>query len=246
MKKALIVARKDIRDAFQSRATYFYILFLFLLVVPYFNAFETVIKRLTEAGADAAALRQGAQAIMDTTAFTVPLVVTMLMSGIFAAYAVVVDKAKRTLESLLATPLSLRQVWMGKSLAVALPSIAISLVVSAAVIVVINLVIVRPAVGAFIIPGVRPVITALITIPLLTFLLVSLVSYLQLVMTNPRIASFAFTLVFLALYFSTITELNTRIDFSMIYLILAVILGFLALVADRFLTREKVVLSSKS
>ena len=54
----------------------------------------------------------------------------MLICGVFSAYAIIMDKAKRTLESLLATPVSLRQIWLGKSLAVALPSVAIALLVS--------------------------------------------------------------------------------------------------------------------
>ncbi len=42
-------------------------------------------------------------------AYNMPLMLAMMFCPIVGAYSIVVDKTKRTFESLLATPLSLRQ-----------------------------------------------------------------------------------------------------------------------------------------
>jgi len=60
----------------------------------------------------------------------IPLSISMLACSIFSAYSVSLEKAKRNMESLLATPISVGQVWLGKSLAVAIPSIIISVIIS--------------------------------------------------------------------------------------------------------------------
>lgn len=245
MKQVFIIARKDIAEAFRSRSTYFYVLVLLFLAYPYFLGSRTVIDQLIKSEAGQAAVRVAGQALLDTSAYTLPLVLSMLTCNLFSQYAIVLDKAKRTLESLMATPLSLRQIWLGKSLAVTLPSIALALLISIANLIAVDLAVTRPAIGTLLAPGPASLVTGLILVPLMTFFTVAVVSYLQLTMTNPRIASFAFIVIFIGIYTSTVTELNASLNFSLIYFGVTIVLAGIALLVSRFLTTERVILSSK-
>jgi ABC-type Na+ efflux pump permease subunit len=245
MGKTLIIAKKDVKEAFRSKTTYFYVILLCLLSLPYFGGVNSVINNLLEQGIASRELDLAIQALMDGVFATLPLVLTMLICSVFSAYSITMDKAKRTLESLLATPLSLSQVWIGKSLAITLPGVGIALLISLLAVLAMNLAIIVPAVGSFTIPNAISLVTGLIIVPVMTFFVVCIVSFLQLVMTNPRIANFVFIGIFFGVYFSTITELTASFDFSLIYLIATVILAAITLLLSRFLTRERVILSSK-
>lgn len=245
MRQAFIIARKDIKEALRSRSTYLYILVLLLIALPYYSGFRAVIQRLTEEGLSLAEVQAASQSFLTTVVYTLPLVLMMLLCSFFAAYAVIMDKAKRTLESLLATPASLRQVWLGKSLAVALPSIVITLLILLITVIVVNQVFVVPNLGVFLVPSALSLVAALLIIPVMTFFVVCIVNFLQLIMTNPRIANFAFMAIFIVIYLTTITELAASWDFSLIYLIVTILLAAVTLILGRFLSKEKVVLSSK-
>ncbi|MFH1639319.1 MAG: ABC transporter permease subunit [Chloroflexota bacterium] len=245
MDRVMIIAAKDIKEALHSKVIYIYMLFLFLLSMSYFSSFRNVIGSLSEQGLSLLEIRFAGRAFLNGVYYTLPLVLSMLICGIFSAYAVILDKTKRTLESLLATPVSLREVWLGKSLAVALPGVAVALLVSSLALGAMNILIVMPSVGDFILPDMLPMITAHVIIPLLTFLVVTLVSLLQLITRNPRLANLTFTAVFLVIYFSTITELTASWDFSLIYLVVAALLAAVIFYLSRFLTRERVILSSR-
>lgn len=233
------------KEALRSRSTYFYILFMFLISIPYLSGTPTVIRRLTEQGLNPADLQADIQSFLNTIVYTLPLVLMMLFCSFLSAYAVIMDKAKRTLESLLATPASLRQIWLGKSLAVALPSIIITFLVLLIAVIVVNQAFVVPVIGVFLVPGALSLVAALLIIPVMTLFVVCIVSFLQLIMANPRIANFAFIAIFLGIYLTTITELAASWDFSLIYLTVTILLAAVTLVLGRFLSKERVVLSSK-
>ncbi len=245
MGKAFIIARKDIKEAFRSKSTYFYILFLFLIMLPYFTGFRDVINTLSKQGLSSKELQLAGQSFVDTLVYTVPLLINMLFCSFLSAYAIIMDKAKRTLESLLATPASLRQIWLGKALAVALPSVVISLLVSLLALLVLNIVVAIPTLGSPILPSALPLVAGFLIVPVTTFFVVALVSFLQLIMANPRIANFAFIVLFLGIYMSTITELTKSWDFSLIYLVVTALLAAVTVFVARFLTKERVILSSK-
>ncbi len=245
MDKVFIIARKDISEALCSKSAYVYVLFLFFIALSYFDGFRNVMSNLTKQMGNPVELQQPIKSFLNGVAYTLPLVLSMLFCSFLSAYSVIMDKAKRTLESLLATPLSLRQIWIGKSLAVALPGIVVTLVILFLALVVLNIVFIAPTVGGFIMPSVLSLVTALIIVPVMVFLVVLIVSFLQLIMANPRIANFAYMAFFLGIYMSTITELAKSWDFSLIYLMITLLLTVVTLFLARFLTKEKVVLSSK-
>jgi ABC-2 type transport system permease protein len=245
MSKAWVIARKDIREASRSRSTYFYIVLLCLLSVPFLSTLREVLNASLRQGVTLITLQNVIQTYVNNASYTLPLVLTMLICGIFSAYSVIIEKARRTLESLLATPVSLRQIWIGKSLAVTLPSVIISLVVAFAAITALNFIFVVPRVGHVIFPDPVSILTAIVFIPVVTFFIVAIVGFLQLVIFNPRIANFAFTVIFLVVYFTTILGNASVPNLNYIFIGVAGVLGIATLILSRFLDKEKVVLSSK-
>jgi ABC-2 type transport system permease protein len=245
MKMAWTIAVKDIREAFRNKYIYLYIGVLLFISFPYLDSLRNSLTHLESQGADRAAMITSTQSYLKNVISMLPLTLSMLFCTYLSAYAIVLEKAKRTLESLLATPASLRQVWIGKSLAVALPSIAITYLVLVLLVLVSNFMIVDPKLDTFVLPGILPLITGLIVVPLVTFSVVSIVSIFQLTMSNPRLANMFFMIVFFAFYFMSATGFSASWDLSLIYLVILAGLIIVALVALRFLTKERVVLSSK-
>jgi len=240
-----IIAKKDVKEAFRSKSTYIYILFLFVISIPYLDGSRNVIAGLLQQKMSPAQLQLNTQLFLNTVVNTLPLVLTMLFCSFLSTYAVITDKAKRTLESLLATPVSLRQLWWGKSMAVAIPSIAITCLILLLAILAINLIVIVPATGVFLIPSAPSLVAGLVIAPVMVFFIVCIVTFLQLIMTNPRIANFAFMAIFLGIYFTTITEQVSFGNLSLVYLIVAIVLAAVTFLLSRWLNKERVVLSSK-
>jgi ABC-2 type transport system permease protein len=247
MSKLWIIARKDIREAFRSRSTYIYIALLIVLSFSYVSTYISLINQIKENHGTQATLLQASQVFLNSLVYTLPLWYAVFICTIFATYSVIVDKAKRNLESLMATPVSLKIIWMAKTLAVTLPSIIIAFIVAFIAYVLINLAVVIPDVGSFVAPSPIAIFTSIVLIPLLIFAIAALVIYLQLVISNPRIANFAFTAVFLLLFFggSFLGRTGMELSFGLIYIGLIIVCGIVAYFLSRSLTKEKVVLSSK-
>ncbi len=247
MNKLWVIARKDIREAFRSRSTYIYIAIMIVLSLTYLNSYNALLNGLARQNANSATMREASQIFLNSLTYTLPLMYSILVCTIFATYSVIVDKAKRNIESLMATPLSLKQIWLGKTLAVALPSVIIGLGVAILGYVIISVFRVVPATGNFVGPDVLAIFTALILTPLLIFAVVSVVIYLQLVIGNPRIANLAFTVIFLILFFgvSLLTGSGINVSFSLIYLAFIIVCGGISYLLSRSLSKEKVLLSSK-
>ncbi|HEX7476066.1 MAG TPA: ABC transporter permease subunit [Dehalococcoidales bacterium] len=247
MKKLWIIARKDIKESYRSRSTYVYIAIMLVLTLSYFSSYNAVINSLNNQGANQQTIYDASRAFMISLAYALPMIYSILVCTIFAQYSVVVDKAKRNIESLMVTPTSLRQIWMGKTLAVTVPSVVIGISVAIIGYVVLNIIAVEPKAGSFIVPSVFAIVTALIIVPALIFTIVSIVIYIQLVISNPRIANLVFTGIFLLLFFGTTTLSAAGIDinFGLIYLGIIVLCAAISYFLSRSLTKERVILSSK-
>ncbi len=239
------IAAKDIREILRNRATYIYVVVLLFISFPYFSALNEGMSQLAKEGADHAALQEAGVSFLTAAMYSLPLTLSMLFCSYLSAYAIILDKAKRTLESLLATPASLRQVWLGKSLAVALPSIAVTFIVIGLLIPVLNYAAIVPKVGHFVWPGIVPLVSSIVAIPVLAFMVVAAVSVLQLTMANPRLANGIFIVVFFAFYLLTMTGVSRSWNFALVYLAIFGALAIANLVVTPMLTRERVVLSSK-
>jgi ABC-2 type transport system permease protein len=247
MNKLWIIARKDFGEAFRSRSTYIYILVLIFLTFNYFSGYNSLIGALTQQNASPKEIYDQSRIFLNGLANIVPMIDSIFVCSIFATYSVVVEKAKRNIESLMVTPVSLRQIWMGKTLSVTLPSVMIGLAVAIIGYVILNFWVVIPQTGSFIFPEPLAIVTALIIVPVLIFTVVSLVLYLQLVISNPRIANLVFFAIFFVLIFgvNALPAFGIMLDFSLIYLVVIVLCAAAAYFLSRSLTKEKVILSSK-
>ncbi len=240
---AMIIARKDIQEALRSRTTYLYLGLLVLISIPFIQGLRAAVNQAGEV--DSSALAEASQAYVSGLFYTLPLFAMMLFSSFLSTYTVITEKAKRTLESLLATPASLRDVWFGKSLAVAIPSALITIVLLVGATIALNAAFIVPEVGHFVMPGLTAVLTGFLTVPVMSFFVVAIVTFLQLIIANPRLANFAFMGIFLAVYVGGITQLAGRLDFSVIFLGITVVLGLVTVLLSPLLTKQRVVLSSK-
>jgi ABC-2 type transport system permease protein len=243
MNKLWIIARKDILEAFRSRSTYVFILVVVLLSFTFLSQYSRVINGLT----DRQEIYDTSRSFLSGLAYILPMMFSIFICSIFANYSVIVDKAKRNIESLMATPVSIRQIWLGKSLAVMLPSVVIGLTVSIVDYLIMNFGFVMPKTGSFIVAEPVAIVSGLVLVPILIFSIVLIVVQLQLIITNPRIASLVFTGLFLLLFFGTsaIGNLGIDINIALIYGGFIIICLLVAYFISRGLTKEKVILSSK-
>ena len=243
--KLLVIARKDIGEAFRSRSTYIVILVMIVLTFSYISVYTEYVKGLNN---NQQLINDYSHGFLNSLAYVLPMMFSIFICSVFANYAVIVDKAKRNLESLMATPVSIKQIWIGKSLAVTLPSIGIGITVAIVSFLVMDIWFVMPKTGTFIFPGIWAIISALIIVPVLLFTIVSIVTYIQLVITNPRIGNFVFSGIFFLLLFGLNALGGLGLSFNYLALIYLGVIALCAAISyflSLSLTKEKVLLSSK-
>ncbi len=244
MKKLWVIARKDIREAFQSRSTYVFIVVMVIVTVSYVLNYNNHVKTLTTSQA----VYDYSRIFLNNLAYVFPLMYSIILCSVFANYSVILDKAKRNIESLMATPISIRQIWMGKSLAVTFPSLIIGVSVSIVFYLVMNPAFVIPKTNSFVFPDAMAVVSTLIIVPILIFSIVAIVVYVQLTIANPRVASFVFTGIFIGLVLGVNALGAQGTSTGILPLIYLGVIGLCAgisAILSRRLTKEKVTLSSR-
>jgi len=247
MKKMWVIAKKDIFEAFRSRSTYFYIAIIIVLsiiqIINYGGQIENVAKNTLSQSDFIDQVRP----LLDSALVFFPLLFAIWVCTIFATYAVIVEKSKRNLESLMATPVSLKQIWLGKTLAVTIPAVIIGIIISVVIYLAFNMAYISQYAGGFVVPSAFSIVTALIIDSALVFTIVAIVVYLQLVISNPRFANFVFIGIFFVLFFgvTALVQVGVTVSLSYYYLGALIVFGWVAFLLSRFLTREKVILSSK-
>lgn len=247
MRRMSIVLQRDSRELRQTKA--FRIMVIVFAVVTTGTAVvaSIALSRAEWLGVEAA--RPVLLLIMGLIVYFLTLSVLMTFIWVFAHLLVTKEKVNGNIESLLATPLSPRAIWMGKSLAIFLPGFAISTVSTLVVVLAVNLVTIAPATGDFVLPA--PVLlTGFLTNPLLFFGLLSLIILLSLA-NNPDIAIMPSFLAGFGLTIGIPLGVATgAIDlvswsFALWYLAGAIVIWAAVSYLSRLLTRQNIVLSSK-
>jgi ABC-2 type transport system permease protein len=187
---------------------------------------------------------------MGLTVNYVALIVLFTCMATWATEPIAKQKARGPIESLLATPLTARAVWIGKSLAIFLPAYIIGLIATVIVILAMNLASILPTTGHFVLP-LPEALTSFLFLPLLMFALISLGVIFSLI-TNPVIGQ---TIVIFVgvLLLQVVGQVGGRItwllaswDYALYNLAGAALLGVIAfLLSRRFLSKENIILSSK-
>ena len=187
--------------------------------------------------------------IVGLIVYFLPLFVLIAFIWAFASLPVINEKVNGNIECLLATPLGPKTLWMGKGLAVFLPSYVISIITSGIVLLAVNLAVVLPGWDMFVLPG-PALVNGLIINPLLFFGLLPFILLFSLA-NNPDIAIAPSFLIGFGLMIGVPVGLMTgTIDisswsFALWYLVGTVVAWAVCLYLARLLTRQNIVISSK-
>jgi ABC-2 type transport system permease protein len=169
--------------------------------------------------------------------------------NVITANTLVREKAQRIYESILGAPVSVRKLWLAKSLAIFLPGIALCEAFSLTTLLGFDALLIAPVTGSLLSPAM--LFSALALIPILYFPLCCLVILVGLEgnpVSGNVIANVAFSAILtLALNLVTRAGMDMRSPaFALGNLALAALLGLLVLSLQRGLTKERVVLSCRS
>ena len=247
MTEMMVIVKKDIRETLRSKAFYFSTLISIFVVVTLVMSLQDGIMALIKPGASQSEVTAMVQPLIGAAMFLLCFMVTMLFCMYVNSYAVIIEKIKRSIESLLCTPLSLRQVWLGKSLAVFLPSAVLGLVFTLATTGVMMYFVASRS-GYWIFPGIAPMIATFVMVPLIVFMLSTIAVILQLLIVNIRLVNVVFIAVIFGVGFGLSNFLSmASSSWGVIYGSVAVAAGLALLVYNlsRLLTKEKIILSSK-
>ncbi len=187
--------------------------------------------------------------IIGLMAYFLPLSILMVFIWAFSNLPVVREKAGGNIASLIATPLSPKEIWLGKSLAIFIPGYVISVILTMIVLLTVNLSVIVPATGDFLFPLplflVSLVWNPLLLLGLLLFIILFSLS------KNPDIAIAPSFLVGFGLTMGIPLGMAMgKIDlsswsFSLWYLAGVIIVWIAIFFLTRLLTKENIILSGK-
>ncbi len=187
--------------------------------------------------------------IIGPIAYFLPFTILMAFIWTFSNLPVVREKVKGNIASLIATTLSPKEIWWGKSLAIFIPGYVISIISTMIVLLVVNLSVIVPATGKFFLP--LPIfLVSLILNPLLLLGLLLFIILFSLA-NNPDIAIAPSFLVGFGLMMGiplgiALGSINLASwSFSLWYLAGVIIVWIVIFFLTRLLTKENIVLSSK-
>jgi len=246
LRKTLIIFHRDFKELRQTRS------FLILSIIS---------AAITVAAVAALAITMtGIEWLLEETArpmltliiglivYFLPLFIILSFIWAFSSLPVIKEKANGNITSLLVTPISPKEIWIGKSLAIFLPGYVISIVSIFVVLLTVNIVIVNQSQGTVIINA-PLLLTGLFVNPLLFFGLLLFIILFSLA-NNPDIAiAPSFILGFGLMLGIPLGVATGFIDlaswsFFFWYLACTIIVLIVVFFLSRMLTRENIVLSS--
>jgi ABC-type transport system involved in multi-copper enzyme maturation permease subunit len=251
MRGMSVVIRRDLKDLRQTNAFLIIVIIFAVVTVGAAVGVSIALSRwgwlAEEATWDEA--KTALELIMGFIVYFLTLFALLCFIWGFTGDPMTKEKANGNIESLLATPLSSRAIWMGKSLAIFLPAFVLAIVSTLVVVLVVNLAAIHPRTGNFVFPA--PVlVTGFIGNPLL-FLGLTLLVVLLSLLYSPDIGVMVSWPVAMGLMAGIpIGAVVGAIDmaswsFTLYYLAGAIILGAVVFYLSRLLTKERVILSSK-
>ena len=157
------------------------------------------------------------------------------------------EKSRGNIQSLLATPLRIKDIWMGKSMAVFIPGLILGEALTLIVLIVVNYIYFIPTIGFLFNPWIA--LNSFLAVPLIYFCL-SLLVYL-IGLTGKPANGMLIAQVFLPLILSGMINLLLRINilvgtswsFTLVNIGIAVIIGIIVIFLKFRLSKERIVLS---
>ena len=242
-----IVFQRDFRELRQTSA--------FLIIIIVF----TVITIVTAVVVNIALSRQEwlreeaagpmLALIMGLIAYFLPLFVLMTFIWAFANLTIIEEKVNGNIAALLATTLSPKEIWIGKSLAIFLPGFAISVFSTLIVLLAVNFITIRPVTGNFFLP-IPLLLTSFFVNPLLFLGLLLFIVLFSLAKNPDTAIAPSFIVGFGLMYGIPLGVATGKINlaswsFCLWYMAGTAALWAAVLFFSRLLTKENIVLSSK-
>ena len=249
MKGMPVVLRSNVGDIVRSRSFLIIAIIIGLLTVGAATGITIPLKRWLDSGPAWEDARRLLELFVGLIVNYAPLTVLFTCMATWATDLIAKEKAKGPIESLLATPLTAKGLWIGKSLAIFLPAYVMGLISTLIVVLVVNFAAILPTMHHFVLPP-PEALTSFIMIPLLMFALIS-VGVLFSLITNPMVGQTIVMFIGVILLQlvgqvgGRITWLLASWDYALYNLAGAALLGTIAFFLFRFLTKERIVLSSK-
>jgi ABC-2 type transport system permease protein len=249
MKGMPVVLRNDVGDILRSRSFLIVAIIIGALTVGAAVGIPIALRRWLDSGITWEDAKRLLGLFVGLTVNYVPFIALFTCMATWATDPIAKEKAKGPIESLLATPLTAKGVWMGKSLAIFLPAYVMGAISSVIVILTVNFTAILPTMHRFVLPA-PEALSCFIVIPLLMFALIA-VGVLFSLITNPVVGQ---TIVILvgATLMQVVGQVGGRIiwllaswDWALYNLAGAALLGTIALCLSRLLTKERIILSSK-
>ena len=242
------IVKKDLKDTLRSRAVYVSLGTAVLLLVIWSGDLRDMAEGLAEKGVSASQAAVALKPMINSIAVMLSFALTIFFGMYINGYAVTMEKMKRSLESLLCTTVGLQGIWLGKTLAVFAPSAILGVAITFLGLFGMNAAVIEPKLGAFIMPDGAPLLAALVGVPAVAFPLMLLVTGVQLILSNIRWVNIVFLVLIFTVGFglSQSLKLNSG-SWSLVGVLfgIAALLALLSAFLARFLTPERVVLSSK-
>ena len=247
MKKTGIIFKRDFRELRQTN-TFLIISIIFSVVTIAIAASVSIVLSKKEWIGQKAA-EPMLELIIGLIAYFLPLAILMTFIWAFSSLPVVKEKVNGSIASLIATTLTPKEIWLGKSLAIFVPGYVISVILTMIVLLTVNLSVIVPATGNFLLP--LPLfLVSLVWNPLLLLGLLLFIILFSLA-NNPDIAiTPSFLLGFglmmgIPLGMATGAVNLSSWSFSLWYLAGAIIVWTAIFFLMRILTKENIVLSVK-
>jgi ABC-type Na+ efflux pump permease subunit len=247
MKRMLLVFRRDYRELRATAAFRIMIGLMAVITVCAATGISIALRLQSWYGEPQA--RPIIDLIMGLVVYFLPLFILLSFVWAFATLPVTREKVNGNIECLLATPLGPKTLLMGKGLAVFVPGYIISFIASVIILVVLNLAVILPGWGTFILPG-PALLNGLVINPLLFFGLLLFTILFSLV-NNPDIAIAPSFIIGFGLMLGMPVGLMTGVinisawSFVLWYLVGTVVGWAVVLYLARLLTKQNIVLSSK-
>jgi ABC-type transport system involved in multi-copper enzyme maturation permease subunit len=242
-----IVFQRDFRELRRTNAFIIISIFFTVITLAACLVMIIVLRRQVWLGKETA--RPMLEMIIGLIAYFMPLSVLMTFIWAFSNLTIIKEKAEGNVESLLATPLSPREIWIGKSMAIFLPGFGISAASTLIILLAVNFVAIVPAAGSFVLP--LPLILISFLINPMLFLALLLFIVLFSLANNPDIAIAPSFLIgfglMLGIPLGVATGAINLVSWSFLLWCLGGTIIFWAIDIGlyRLLTKENIVLSSR-
>jgi ABC-2 type transport system permease protein len=249
MKGMSVVLQNDLRDILRSKSFLIVASVIGVVTVAAAVGVPIALRSWLAAGPSWEEVKTPLELFIGLAANYVPLIFLFICMATWATDPIAKEKAKGPIESLLATPLTARAVWIGKSLAIFLPAYIMGLAATLIVILAMNLAAILPTTGHFVLP-LPTAFTSFLFLPLfmLTLILLGIVFSL---ITNPVIGQTIIIFVGVVLM-QVVGQVGGRIlwllsswQYALYNLAGAALIGIIAFYLSRTLTKERIILSSK-